>query len=655
LDRQKKVLTFRVGTKSIILDDKRVCLSTLTDITELETARIRAEEAKNAKADFLANMSHEIRTPMNGTIGFAALMGEGSLNEEQRHYLEIIQNSADMLLSVVNNILDFSKIEQSKLQVELVNFNLFRELEYLYMNYFASAQEKGLSYHLDVDHGIDECLYMDGLHLKQVLSNLINNAIKFTPQGESVHIGARLVEDDSSHQKIAFSIKDTGIGISPDRQSKIFESFSQEDTSTTREYGGTGLGLSISSSLVSLMGGEISLESKKYEGSTFSFVLRVEKCKAGAVRIAELLKGCEVQVREGLQMSKHVCGYLDAQAIESTVLPLERIKSEKSDLIIMFDLIEAAALHQEANEDSFVICIDDKAEMSQLSGSLHTINCYDRCSTRLYNVLYQYALSLDSSSVATEPFDGSRMKVLVAEDNEVNQILIKEILGKYSITVVIAENGKEAYECANKEHFDLILMDINMPVMNGVDAAKKIMSESLLNANTPIVALTSNILEEDISGFMKAGMYAHLGKPIKNSDIYELLSELFGTSPSREVQIVMSEEEIQRSLEEAGTLLELPHDIMRSLLHKFLLTTEDILQQMQQADKDQDYEALVAQAHKLRGSSSALCFHKIKDISVEIEKSARKEKKQGYTNAIKQLYMFFENIKNYALGDDRVK
>ena len=653
LDRQKEVLTFRVGTKSIILDNKRVYLSTLTDITEVEAARIRAEEAKNAKADFLANMSHEIRTPMNGIIGFTALLGEGSLNEEQRHYLEIIQNSADMLLNVVNNILDFSKIEQAKLQVEFVNFNLFREMEYLYMNYLASAQEKGLSYHLDVDRKIDECLYMDGMHLKQVISNLVNNAIKFTPQGESVHIRVSLVEDENSFQKIAFSIEDTGIGISSDRQSKIFESFSQEDTSTTREYGGTGLGLSISASLVSLMEGEISLESKKYEGSTFSFVLRVEKCKTAALRIGQFLKGCEVQVLEDPKMNEHVCEYLTAHAIKNRVSSINKLKSEKSDAIIMFDITEAIGLHQKAGEAPFVVCIDNKAELSHLSSSLQTINCYHRCSTRLYNVLYQHAaLSLDTSAVVTETFDGSRIRVLVAEDNEVNQMLIKEILGKYSVSSIIVDNGEEAFERAQKENFDLILMDINMPIMNGVDAAKKIMSGSVINANTPIVALTSNVLEEDVSGFMKVGMYAHLGKPIKNSDIYELLSELFEPKPSQDVLLSMSNEEIGQSLQEAGILLELPNDVMLSLLQKFLLTTEDILQQMQQADKEQDFDALVAQAHKLRGSSSALCFHKIKDISVEIEKAARKEKKLGYMDAIKQLYSFYEDIQNYALGDN---
>ena len=653
VDRQKKVLTFRVGTKSIILDNKRVYLSTLTDITELETARIRAEEAKNAKADFLANMSHEIRTPMNGIIGFTALLGEGSLNEEQRHYLDIIQNSADMLLNVVNNILDFSKIEQAKLKVDLVNFNLFRELEYLYMNYLASAQEKGLSYHLHVDHGIDECLYMDGLHLKQVLSNLINNAIKFTPKGQNVHIRARLIEDENSFQKIAFSIEDTGIGISTDRQSKIFESFSQEDTSTTREYGGTGLGLSISSSLVSLMGGEISLESEKHKGSTFSFVLRVDKCKAGAVRIGDLLKGRTIQLREDPQVNKKVYGYLAAYAIDSTVSSMERLKSEKSDFIIMFDLTEAIALDQEVGEDLFVICIDNKAELNHPSDSLQTINCYDHCSTRLYNVLYQHGLSLNGSALVTEAFDGSRIQVLVAEDNEVNQMLIKEMLGKYSIATVIVANGKEAFERAQQEHFDLILMDINMPVMNGVDAAKKIMSGFSLNSNTPIVALTSNVLEEDISGFMKAGMYAHLGKPITNSDIYELLSELFETGSSQVEISMMSDEKIEQSLREAGAMLELPDDVILSLLQKFLLTTEDIVQQLEQADKEQDFDTLIEQAHKLRGSSSALCFHAIKDISVEIETAARKHKKKGYADAIEQLHSFLNDIQNYSLGDKR--
>jgi PAS domain S-box-containing protein len=654
LNKHKEVLTFRIGTKTITLDNEKVYLSTLTDITELETARIRAEEAKNAKADFLANMSHEIRTPMNGIIGFAALMDEGNLDEEQRHYLEIIQNSAEMLLNVVNNILDFSKIEKEKLKLELVNTNLLREMEYLYMNFLAAAQEKEIVYSLDVDFGIDECLYADGLHLKQVLSNLVNNAIKFTPTGERISIGAKLISDEEELQTIEFSVEDTGIGISANRQEKIFESFAQEDTSTTREYGGTGLGLSISASLVALMGSKIDLKSNKDEGSRFSFVLRLDKCTKDKLSIMKLLETSGLVVLETANISKEISRYLEAYGLKHSIVSRDRLASEEGDVFILFDEAEALRLQQEAGfKEKLIVCIDKASKLMHPSSSLQMINCYHRCSTRLYNVLYQHALSHDDAVSNTHSFDGSHLKVLVAEDNAVNQMLIEQILGKYLIESRVVENGKEAFDLAMEEPFDLILMDINMPVMNGVDAAKKIMLEAPLNAHTPIVALTSNVLKEDVSRFIEAGMYAHLGKPINNSDIYELLFELFQTNRSQEELSVMSDEEIAVSLQKAGRLLELPDDIMFSLLQKFLLTTEDILQQLQQADAEQDFNALVEQAHKLRGSSSALCFDKIVQISVDIEKAARKERKRSYTDSIKQLYSYYEDIQNYSLGDKR--
>lgn len=652
LDKHKNVLTFRIGTKMITLDNQKVYLSTLTDITELENARLRAEEAKNAKADFLANMSHEIRTPMNGIIGFTALLGEGSLNEEQRHYLEIIQNSAEMLLNVVNNILDFSKIEKAKLKIDLVHVNLFREMEHLYMNYLATVQEKELSYSLDVDLDIDECLYADGLHLKQVISNLVNNAIKFTPAGERISIGAKLIDDEGAFQTIEFSVEDTGIGISENRQEKIFESFSQEDTSTTREYGGTGLGLSISASLIALMGSKIDLKSSKNEGSRFSFLLRLEKCSQEKLSIRKLLGSTELAVLEDDNMSTEISRYLDAYGLESSVISRDDLKREAAGIVILFDEKEALSLHKEVgSKQKLLVCIDKASVLMHPSSSLQMINCNHLCSTRLYNVLYQHALSQGATPSDIQRFDGSHLRILVAEDNEVNQMLIEEILGKYGISPRIAENGEEAFTLAQKEPFDLILMDINMPVMNGVDATKKIMLEAPLNAKTPIVALTSNVLEEDISGFIKAGMYAHLAKPINNNDIYELLSELFETKPLKEELSVMSDEEIAVSLQEAGNLLELSDEIMLSLLQKFLNTTENILEKLQQADEVDDFETLIEQAHKLRGSSSALCFHKIKDITVKIEEEARKGRKLNTMKTIKQLHLFYDNIKNHPAGE----
>ncbi len=647
IDRDAKVLTFRIGTKSIFLDGQDMYLLTITDITEIEQARLKAEEAKNLKSDFLANMSHEIRTPMNGIIGFAGLLSESGLNEGQRQYLDVIQNSTNMLLDVVNGILDFSKLEQGMMKVDATSVNFFRELEFLYMNYLPLTKEKSLTYNLNVDFAIDECLYADALHLKQVLSNLINNAIKFTPEGEKLSITAKLIENGDSYQRIEFAVEDTGMGISEQRHEKIFDAFTQEDTSTTREFGGTGLGLSISSSLVNMMGGEIELHSQKDKGSRFSFTLKFDKCVGNRVTLKGLLGKERIQLLENTQISDLVNSYLGNYGIETIMLSIEKLKNQESDIMIVFNEHEALALHDQWNEQQrLLICIDSKSDLTAPFSNLQMINCYHRCSTRLYNILFHHAESTLDQVDARSDFHGSHLRVLIAEDNEVNQMLMTEIMKKHSITPLIVANGEEACRRAKEECFDLILMDINMPVMSGEEATKIILGESGINQTTPIVALTSNVLEEDIQRFKSAGMYAHMGKPIKHDELQGLLSELFETGAKRK-ELSLSEQEIHISLDKAATLLELSPDIMKSLFSKFLATTELILEQMDKAEKEKSYDVVFAQAHKLRGASSSLCLQKITDKALKIESAVKKHKKIDFSNEIRQLYLFLENLKSY--------
>ena len=646
VDDMGEVRTFRIRTKQISNNEEEMYVLTLTDITEIESARLRAEEAKDAKSDFLANMSHEIRTPMNGIIGFAGLLHESELSEEQRHYLEIIETSASMLLEVVNGILDFSKIEQGKMELDPVDTNLFRTMEFLYMNYLPIVQEKNISYYLNVDLNISECLKSDELHLKQVLSNLINNAIKFTEEGHDIYITASLINDSSSSQRIKFSVEDTGMGISELRQEKIFEAFAQEDSSTTREFGGTGLGLSISSSLVGLMGAKINLESQKDKGSAFSFVLELEKCEASVPRLADLLGKQNIQLLENTQDSDQVKAYLDVYGIESTLLSIGKLSEKNSNIMIMFNEQEAIALHRELKaEDALLVCIDPDSTLMHPSSRLQMVNCYHRCSTRLYNILYQYATVSHTSTSISDAFDGSDLQVMVAEDNEVNQMLIKELLAKYRIIPYIVKNGEEAVSYSQNDKFDLILMDINMPVMNGLEATKKIREESSLNKTTPIVALTSNVLPDDVERFMEAGMQNHIAKPVKNSELNALLVRLF-PEKEKDKEVGITASEIQENLDKASSILELPSEIIGKLLQKFLATTEQIITQMRVAEKDKAYDELRSQAHKLKGASSSLCLDKITTIVVEMENSVE-QGDYNYAKAIEKLQILLDEIKKY--------
>lgn len=650
IDKTGKILTFRIITKRISLDKKMMYIATMTDITEIENTRLRAEEAKDAKSSFLANMSHEIRTPMNGIIGFTGLLGESNLNEEQRQYLEIIQNSTNMLLDIVNGILDFSKLEQGKLKIDLININIFKELELLYMNYLPSAQEKSIEYYLDVDLNIDECLYADGLHMKQVFSNLINNALKFTNEGGKIFISAKRLSEGISSQRIEFVVEDTGIGISAQRQEKIFKAFVQEDSSTTRQFGGTGLGLSISSSLISLMGGKIELQSKKDEGSRFSFILELDKCTTGSQSIKELLANQHIHLLENSQYSDQVKSYLDMFNVNTQLVSIEELRTKKNNIIILFDEKEALALDNEWKQEGLLlICIDPNSKMMPISSNLQMINCFHSCSTRLYNILCRHAYEVGKAGQTSARFEGKELRVLVAEDNEVNQMLMKEMLHKYDISTLIVENGEEALACAHNESFDLIFMDINMPVMNGLEATQKILNETLQNKNTPIVALTSNVFEDDLQRFKEARMYAHLAKPIKNSDLETLLFDIF-SDKTINLMPTISDDELRMSLQKAGMLLELPPDIIGSLLKKFMLSTQRILEQMKKAEREKDYEELFSLAHKLKGASSSLYLHKITDMSSKIESSIQKGKFLDYKSMISQLQTLFDDMKRHEEG-----
>ncbi len=384
---------------------------------ELEEALKDANIAKETKSNFLANMSHEIRTPMNGILGFSQLIAKGELNESQRKYINIINSSTQTLLSIINDILDYSKMENGKVDIELIEVEPFIEFKNCFMLYDNSAKEKNIHYKLTIDTNIDHCLYMDIHKIKQIISNLITNAIKFTDSHKSVEVIIALKRNTDSSQILDFSVKDQGIGIAIENQDKIFEAFLQADNSTTRRFGGTGLGLSISSSLLHIMGGELKIESTPNKGSTFFFELEFEKCN---------------------QKSKYT--------------------SEHKNI----DKVASQNINQEA-------------------------------------------------------------KILVADDYEFNQILITEILKTLGIDFDICENGEIAVELALKNNYDAILMDINMPILNGIEATHIL--KNTYHLKTPIIALTANAMAGDKEKFIESGMDDYISKPIEIDILIKVLEK----------------------------------------------------------------------------------------------------------------------------------
>ncbi len=397
---------------TLMSDNKRVLVG-IKDITEQKQLEVdllkqkqKAEESTKSKSEFLANMSHEIRTPMNGIIGMTHLALQTKLDDKQYKYIKTIQNSSNSLLSIINDILDFSKIEAGKLIIEKIDFTMPSLVKNLRDVVELKVQEKGLAFTFSCDNKGDKIFYGDPLRLGQILINLTNNAIKFTQTG-SVDIIVNLLENNN----VRFTVRDTGIGISPDKQNKLFQSFSQGDGSTTRKYGGTGLGLSITKQLVELMNGKIWVESKENIGSDFIFEI-------------ELPKGNE-----------------------------QNIEKEKSI---------------------------DLSVITVLKGS----------------------------------------SILLVEDNIINQDIIIGLLEKSGINIDIASNGKEAIDRFNRKDYELILMDLQMPVMGGIEATKIIRK---INTKIPIIALTANAMKEDVEQTKLVGMNEHLNKPIDIEKLYGTL------------------------------------------------------------------------------------------------------------------------------------
>ncbi len=387
---------------------------TVQDITELKLIeqsliqeKERAENANRSKSLFLANMSHEIRTPLNGIMGFIELLQKGETDKKKREYLDIIENASKSLLVVINDILDLSKIEDGSMKTESIDFDLRLHLHQLITFFTSITDSKNIALHFDYPDGLSDYVHTDPLRLKQILSNLISNAIKFSPENSTISI--------SLHRQgklLHMAVKDQGIGISEEAQKRIFNPFEQAEISTTRNYGGTGLGLSISKKLIELLGGEIHLKSALGQGSTFSFSIHAPE--AGVI--------------------------------------------------------------QKENEDESII---------ELHGH-----------------------------------------VLVAEDNKTNQLLISLLLEDLNLTYTLVENGQEAFDAFKTfPDYDLILMDINMPHTNGIEATQLIRKSSYPNNSIPIIALTANVMKEDIESYMQMGMNAHLSKPIESKALKQVLAQ----------------------------------------------------------------------------------------------------------------------------------